>query len=421
MATLLDELTARGLVQDATPGLAARLARGPVTGYVGFDPTADSLHVGNLVPVMGLVWLQRTGGRPIALVGGGTGLVGDPSGKRSERPMLSPEAVEANAAAIRRQLERFLDFEGPRGARLLNNADWLRPMGLLEFLRDVGKHFTVNYMLQKESVRSRMETGISFTEFTYMLVQACDFAHLYEAAGCELQMGGSDQWGNITAGIELVARRAGGEAHGLVFPLLTSAGGAKFGKSEEGNVWLDPARTSPYRFYQFWLNADDRDAARLLRIFTLLPPADVEALIAAHAADPGARTAQRALARDVTARVHGAGVTDRVIAASAVLFGGGDLRAADAATLAVVAGEVRTVPVARSRLEAGIAIVDALTEAGLATSKAEARRGIQGGGFSVNGERVAGVERALGPGDLLAGGYVALQKGRRHFALLACG
>ncbi len=272
MPTLLDALAARGLVHDATPGLADRLARGPITGYVGFDPTADSLHVGNLVPVMALAWLQRTGGRPIALVGGATGLIGDPSGKRAERPLLAPEAVAANAAAIRIQLERFLDFTGPRAARMANNADWLGELRLLDFLRDAGKHFSIGYLLQKEAIRSRLETGISFTEFSYALLQAYDFAHLHRSEGCELQLGGSDQWGNITAGIELIGKRDGAQAHGLVLPLLTTASGAKFGKSEAGNVWLDPAKTSPYRFYQYWLNADDRDVERLLRTFTFLPP-----------------------------------------------------------------------------------------------------------------------------------------------------
>ena len=294
MPTLLEELTARGLVHDATPGLAARLARGPITGYVGFDPTADSLHVGNLVPVMGLAWLQRTGGTPIVLVGGGTGMVGDPSGKRSERPMLSLEEVDHNAERIRRQLEAFLDFTSPHNAaRVRNNADWLRGLSLMEFLRDVGKHFTVNYMLQKESVRSRMETGISYTEFSYMLVQALDFWHLWRAERCELQLGGSDQWGNITAGTELIARREGAEAHGLVLPLLTTASGAKFGKSEAGNVWLDPAKTSPYRFYQFWLNVDDREVEQLLRCFTFLTLAEIAELMAAQHADPGGRAAHR--------------------------------------------------------------------------------------------------------------------------------
>jgi tyrosyl-tRNA synthetase len=418
MPTLLTELEARGLVQQATPALAERLARGPITAYLGVDPTADSLHVGNLVAVMGLVWVQRFGGRPIALVGGGTGLVGDPSGKKGERPMLDLETVAANAAAIRRQLERFLDFEGPNAARLLNNSAWLAPLGLLDFLRDVGKHFTVNYMLQKESVKSRMETGISFTEFAYMLVQAYDFAHLFRTEGCELQLGGSDQWGNITAGIELIARRDGAQAHGLVFPLLTAAGGGKFGKTEGDNVWLDPDRTTPYRFHQFWLNADDRDVERLLKTFTLLPLDRIAQVMSEQASDPSRRAAQRVLAHDVTTRVHGRSVTDRVIAASQVLFGGSDLRQADAATLAVVAGEVTTVPVSRERLGSGIAIVDALVETGLAGSKADARRGIQGAGFSVNGERVDGSDRTLTERDLLGSRYVALQKGRRHFALL---
>ncbi|MDH5315858.1 MAG: tyrosine--tRNA ligase, partial [Gemmatimonadota bacterium] len=243
MTDLLTELDSRGMIHDRTPGLAARLAAGPVTGYVGFDPTADSLHVGNLVPVMALAWLQRLGGRPLVVVGGGTGMVGDPSGKRAERPMLTVEQIDANAAAIRTQLSQFLAFDGPQAARMFNNADWLRGLELMEFLRETGKHFTISYMLQKESVKNRMETGISFTEFAYMLVQAHDYEHLYRTEGCELQMGGSDQWGNITAGIELVGRKHGAEVHGLTVPLLTTAAGAKFGKSEDGNVWLDPART----------------------------------------------------------------------------------------------------------------------------------------------------------------------------------
>lgn len=418
MSTLLETLKARGLLHDATPGLGDRLARGPLTGYVGFDPTADSLHVGNLVPVMALVWLQRHGGSPIALIGGGTGLVGDPSGKRSERPMLSAETVEANAAGIQQQLARFLDFGGANAARLRNNVEWLRSLTLLEFLRDTGKHFTVNYMLQKDSVKSRMDSGISYTEFTYMLVQAYDFWHLNREVGCELQMGGSDQWGNITAGIELIGRRESKEAHGLVLPLLTTASGAKFGKSEGGNVWLDPARTSPYKFYQFWLNAEDADAERFLKTFTTLDLDAIAATMARHNEDPGKRTAQRLLARDVTARVHGAETADRVIAASEVLFGSRDLTAADDATLAVVAAEVPGLAVSRARLEAGIGIVDALVESGLAASKAEARRGIQGQGYSVNGQKVAAPELTLGPTHLLGSRFVALQKGRRSFAFL---
>src|ERR1051326_1334533 len=323
MPSLLTVLTERGLVHDATPGLAERLAEGPITGYVGFDPTADSLHVGHLLPVMLLAWLQRQGGRPIALVGGGTGLVGDPSGKRSERPILEEAETASNAEAIRRQLARFVSFEGENAARLLDNAAWLRPLNLLDFLRDIGKHFTVNYMLQKESVKARMEEGISFTEFAYMLVQSYDFLHLFRAERCELQMGGSDQWGNITAGIELVARRERGAAHGLVCPLLTTAAGAKFGKSEAESVCLAPVRTPPYRFHQFWLNSDDRDVEPLLRLFTFRPLEEIAALMSAHARDPGERLPQRLLAEDVTARVHGQETTRRAIEAGRLLFGGG--------------------------------------------------------------------------------------------------
>jgi tyrosyl-tRNA synthetase len=413
---LLHTLQARGLVQDATPGLAERLTRGPITGYCGFDPTADSLHVGNLVPVMGLAWLQRAGGRPLVVVGGGTGLVGDPSGKRSERPMLTQAQVAANSAAIRAQLERFLDFEGARGARMLDNADWLRSLPLLDFLRDTGKHFTINYMLQKESVRARMETGISFTEFSYMLVQAFDFDHLFETEGCQLQLGGSDQWGNITAGIELIARRRQGEAHGLTLPLLATSAGAKFGKSEDGNVWLDPAQTSPYRFYQFWINQDDQDVGRLLRIFTFLDLGRIDAVLAEHTADPAARTAQRLLAREVTSQVHGAGITDGVEAASRILFGGTDLRTADARSLSIVEAEVPLTRMARSSLGT-TSLVEALVQTGLAPSKGEARRGLHGSGFSVNGEK-ASADRPLTDEDLLAGKWIMLQRGRRSYAML---
>ena len=422
MQNLIDALKSRRLYHDATPGLTDRLATGaPLTGYIGFDPTADSLHVGNLVPVMALVWLQRCGGRPIALVGGGTGLVGDPSGKRAERPMLSLEKVRANAEAIQRQLSRFLDFEGANGAILANNADWLVGLSLLDFLRDAGKHFTVSYMLQKDSVKSRLETGISFTEFAYMVVQAYDFWHLNSTMGCELQMGGSDQWGNITAGIELIGRRDGRQAHGMVVPLLTTASGAKFGKSEGGNIWLDPEKTSPYRFYQFWLNTEDADVEKLLLMFTVREQDEIAAVMGAQAADPGKRAAQRFLAEDVTTRVHGAETTARVIKASQVLFGATSLRDADPATLDIVAGEVTTVSVSPDRLGSGVGIVDALVETGLASSKADARRGIQGSGYSINGEKVGTADLVIGRDHLIAGKYVALQKGKRSYALLRVG
>lgn len=418
MPTLLDTLRARGLLHDATPGLAERLARGPITGYCGFDPTADSLHVGNLVPVMGLAWLQRAGGRPIALVGGGTGLIGDPSGKRSERPVLRPETIAANAAAIGTQLSRFLEFEGPAAARLLNNADWLSGMGLLAFLRETGKHFTVNYMLQKESVKSRMETGISYTEFSYMLLQAHDFAHLYHAEGCELQLGGSDQWGNITAGIELIARREGGAAHGVVLPLLTTAAGAKFGKSEDGNVWLDPAKTSPYKFYQFWLNTDDRDVERLLKCFTFLPLETIGNLMAQHAANPGARKPQRELAKDVTSRVHGEDQTHWVINASEILFGGVKLSEQPEQAFDILLSEVQSTRVTRQRLREGYPLVEALLETGLAPSKGEARRGLAQRAYAVGDEKTDDPARALTLADAIHAKYIVLRRGRKHFALV---
>jgi tyrosyl-tRNA synthetase len=417
MATLTDELSPRGFIHDATPGLAARLAEGPVTGYVGFDPTADSLHVGNLVPVMGLAWLQRCGGTPIIVVGGGTGMVGDPSGKRSERPVLSVEQIDHNVACIRAQLERFLAFEGANAARTRNNADWLRPLVLMEFLRDVGKHFTINYMLQKDSVKSRMDSGMSFTEFTYMLVQAYDFWHLWKTERCELQMGGSDQWGNITAGTELIGRKEGGSAHALVFPLLTTASGAKFGKSEEGNVWLDPARTSPYKFYQFWLNTDDRDVERCLKFFTFFPVDDIAALMAEQERDPGKRVAQRRLAEEMTSRIHGAETARGVIEASRLLFGGTDLRGAGEEAFRVLAQEIPVARLPRAELER-LTAADALVRAGLASSKGDARRGIQGKGFTLNGGVIEAPERPVKDSGLLAGRYVLLQKGRRSYALL---
>jgi tyrosyl-tRNA synthetase len=417
MPTLIEELEARGLVADATPGLAQRLKAGPITGYVGFDPTADSLHVGNLVPVMSLAWLQRCGGTPIVVVGGGTGMVGDPSGKRTERPMLTTEQIDYNVARQRAQLERFLDFDGANAARVRNNADWLRPLGLMEFLRDAGKHFTVNYMLQKDAVKNRMETGISFTEFAYMLVQAYDFWHLWKQEGCELQLGGSDQWGNITAGTELISRKEGASAHGLVLPLLTTASGAKFGKSEEGAVYLDPAKTSPYKFYQYWLNSDDRDVERWLKTFTLFALEDIAALMAEQARDPGKRPAQRRLAEEMTARIHGADAANGVVAASRLLFGGSDLRSVSGAALAILAGELPSATLSPSELEQTTA-ADAMVRVGLAQSKSEVRRGVAGRGFSVSGAVLESADRPLGSGDLLAGSYILLQKGKRNYALV---
>ncbi|HET7599009.1 MAG TPA: tyrosine--tRNA ligase [Gemmatimonadales bacterium] len=445
MTDLLQLYTERGFLQDATPGLAERLAAGPITAYIGFDPTADSLHVGSLVPVMGLAWLQRGGGTPIALVGGGTAMVGDPSGKRAERPVLSVEAIDANAAALRTQLARFLRFrpaadverDGARGAgrredrepganwaRMRNNADWLRSLGLMEFLRDAGKHFTVGYMLQKEAVRSRLETGISFTEFSYMLIQAYDYWHLWRTEGCELQMGGSDQWGNITAGIELIARREQREVHGLVFPLITTATGAKFGKSEEGNVWLDPARTSPYRFYQFWLNSDDRDVERYLKLFTFLPLDEIAEVAAEQAREPARRPGQRRLAWEVTALVHGEAEANGAREASEALFAGGtDRPTLSNSALAVIAesAEMPSCVYPRMDFSDKAPLVDVLVRCGLASSKSDARRGIQGGGYYVNGEQVDDVGRWLTLDDFGGRDFVLLRKGKKNYVKLVLG
>src|SRR6266513_5972635 len=322
--SLLDELSWRVMVYQHTDGLADALATTEVSAYVGFDPTAPSLHLGHLVPVMGLAHLQRAGHRPIALVGGGTGMIGDPSGKTTERPLASAEEIEANSRAIEKQLQRFLDFSGPRAARMRDNATWLRPLKAVEFMRDVGKHFTVNYMLAKESVQSRIEGGISFTEFSYMLMQAYDFLELYRRDGVTLQMGGSDQWGNITAGMELIRRVEGKTAHALTLPLVTTASGTKFGKTEAGAVWLDAERTSPYKFYQYWINVDDRDAGKYLRFFTLLTRKEIEALDKLIASAPEKREAQQALAREVTARVHGDEAARVAEEVSKVLFGKSD-------------------------------------------------------------------------------------------------
>ncbi len=409
MTDLLTTLGARGFVQDATPGLAERLSRGIITAYVGFDPTADSLHVGSLVPVMGLAWLQRFGHIPIVLVGGGTGMVGDPSGKREERPVMSLDQIDRNAQVLARQLARFLAFEGANAARVRNNADWLRGIPLMDFLRDTGKHFTLSYMLQKESVRSRMEVGITYTEFSYMLIQAYDFWHLWRTERCELQMGGSDQWGNITAGIELVGRREGAQVHGLVFPLITTASGAKFGKSEAGNVWLDAARTSPYQFYQYWVNTDDRDVERYLKLFTFLRLDQIATAMAEHATDPGRRIAQRLLAREVTATVHGVGATEQAVQASAALFSGQlDLEALpEMPTKSVARAEVLERP-----------ILDVLLASGLASSKADARRGIEGRGFYLNGQAIERVDATLGQSDLHGTEeepFVILRKGKKNY------
>ena len=415
---LLDDLAWRGLLHQQTDGLAAHLAAGPVTAYCGFDPTAPSLHVGNLVPVMGLVHLQRAGHRPIALVGGGTGMIGDPSGKSAERSLQSLEVVDANARSIAAQLSRFLDFDGPAAARMANNADWLGPLGLLEFLRTTGKHFTVNYMLAKDSVKSRLEAGISYTEFTYMLLQAHDYAELHRRFGVTLQVGGSDQWGNMTAGLELLRRTQGAEAHVLTFPLVTTASGQKFGKSEAGAVYLDPARTSPYKFYQFWLGADDRDVGRWLRFFTFLSREEILALDAATAESPEARTAQRALAADMTTRVHGAEVLRTVESISQVLFGKGDPRALSGATLAAMADEVPFAPLEAPADGAGVDALDLVVATGLARSRGDAKRLVEQGGVAVNGRKVSMADRVITSEDWLADRHLLVKKGSRDWGLV---
>jgi len=416
MSDLFTELEWRGFVHHATQQIQHHLAEGRRMLYCGFDPTANSLQLGNLMPLMQLRHFQRQGHKPIVLMGGGTGLIGDPSGQQSERPLLSKEQIRDNVHRQRDQIARLLDFDTKdTRALVLNNADWLVEQRLVDFLRDVGKHFTVNVMMQKESVQARLDAGISYTEFSYMLLQAYDFLHLFRKEQCTIQVGGSDQWGNITAGIDLIRRVAGGEAHGLVGPLITTASGAKFGKTAGGAVWLDPALTSVYTFYQFWLNTDDRDAERYLKLFTFLPRAEIDALLGELGANPAAREAQRALARDVTDRVHGPDATAKVIRASAVLFGAFDPHAADDATFDVLAREVPTATVAAGD---GLTLVDAVVHAGLAKSKSEARRSIQQGGIYLNQERVKDVERRLEPGDWAAGRNVLLRKGKKEFALL---
>jgi tyrosyl-tRNA synthetase len=415
MKQFLEELTWRGLVEDQTPGLVERLARGPITGYIGFDPTARSLQLGNLVPVMLLAHLQRAGGKPVVVLGGGTGMIGDPSGRRAERPLLDTSTIADNVQRQRAQFARFLDFgDGPTGAALIDNADWLTRLELIAFLRDVGKHFTLSYMLQKESVKSRLESGISYTEFSYMLLQAYDFLHLYKSHGCELQLGGSDQWGNITAGRELVRRVEGVEVHGLCAPLLTNPSGAKFGKSEGGNVWLDPDLTSPYQFYQFWINADDRDVPAHLRVFSLHSREDIVELLNRHEADPAARLPHKALAREMTERVHGTETTERVVNASRILFGELDPRAADAGTWELLATEL---PSGRIDLSVPKSAVDIVTASGLCTSKSEARRLIRQGGVSLNAAPLT-EELTVGPDALLAGGHLWLRRGKKTDAVL---
>ncbi len=404
------------MVSEKTEGAREALAAGPVTAYIGFDPTAPSLHVGSLLTVMGLARLQRFGHTPIAIVGGGTGMIGDPSGKSQERNLLSSEQVDANVAGIRAQLEKFLDFSAtPNAARIVNNADWLGAIDVLSFLRDVGKHFTVNYMLQKDSVSRRIESedGISYTEFSYLILQSYDFLQLFDRFDCTFQMGGSDQWGNITAGTELIRKVRGKKAHGLVWPLLKTSSGTKFGKTEAGTVWLDPERTSPFRFYQFWLNTDDRDVISHLKLFTWLDRQAVEAIEQSVTGKPEAREAQRTLAREVTRLVHGADELARAERASAVLFGG-PLAEASVEDVLMVFADVPAVTLPRASFERGMAATELAVTAGVAASKGEAARLIKQGGLSVNDQKLTDERGMITIDDAFGGQLYVIRKGRRQ-------
>lgn len=417
---LYDEFAWRGMVYDATEGLQDVLAKERVTAYIGFDPTASSLHVGSLLPVMALARLQRFGHAPLAIVGGGTGMIGDPSGKSQERTLLSGEQIEENLSGIRKQLERFLDFEPREGAttaaRVVNNADWLASVDLLGFLRDTGKYFTVNYMLQKESVNRRLESedGISFTEFSYLLLQARDFLELFDRFNCTLQLGGSDQWGNITAGTDLIRKVRGKKAHGLVMPLVTTAAGVKFGKTEAGTIWLDAGRTSPFKFYQFWLNTDDRDVVAYLKYFTFLDRPAIEALEVATKAAPDKREAQRTLAREVTGLVHGTDQVTRAEHASSVLFGEDIVTLQAGDVLAVFEDVPSTELPPEAFAGEGIGMVDLVARVQLAPSKSEARRLVQSGGVYVNNRRVSDPQTRLTPADAIEGRLFVLRKGQRQ-------
>lgn len=423
--TILEELEWRGLINDctATEELAKRLQEGPICLYAGFDPTADSLHVGNLVPLIGLRRFQNYGHIPIALAGGATGSIGDPSGKKSERQLLTKDVLDNNIESVKEQLAAILDFsEGiDNTAKLVDNASWMAPITFLEFLRDVGKHFTVNSMVAKESVRARMEdrdVGISYTEFSYMLLQGYDFYHLSQAEDCELQIGGSDQWGNITIGTELTRKKAGKTVYGLTLPLITNSDGSKFGKSESGAIWLDPARTSVYRFYQYFINVDDRDVIRYLKYFTFLDKDAISELEAKHEANPGAREAHRALAYEMASFIHGEAATEDAINASKILFGGG-LEGISEGALSEVAAEIPNAAISRAELEdEGVSILDALVNAGLSQSRKNAKKDVQGGGVNVNNQRIQDVQNKLTSADVHFDKYILLRRGKKNYAAL---
>lgn len=424
----VEELKWRGMVHDMMPGTEEQLQKEMTTAYVGIDPTADSLHIGHLVSVMILRHFQRCGHKPIALIGGATGMIGDPSGKSAERNLLTEETLRHNQACIKAQLAKFLDFDSdaPNAAELVNNYDWMKSFGFLDFAREIGKHITVNYMMAKDSVKRRLNgearDGLSFTEFTYQLLQGYDFLHLYETKNCKLQMGGSDQWGNITTGTELIRRKNGGDAFALTCPLITKADGGKFGKTESGNIWLDPRYTSPYKFYQFWLNVSDDDAAKYIKIFTFISKEEIEALVAEHQAAPHLRVLQKRLAEEVTCMVHSRADYEAAVEASGILFGNSaaeTLHKIDEETLLAVFEGVPQFEVSKSLLEEGVKAVDLFAEhAAVFASKGEMRKLVQGGGVSVNKEKLAAFDKVLTTGDLLNGKYILVQRGKKNYYLV---
>jgi tyrosyl-tRNA synthetase len=421
----IEELEWRGLIHDITPGTKELFDKQQVTAYIGFDPTADSLHIGSMVQIVLLMHLQRHGHKPIALVGGATGMVGDPSGKSKERNLLSEEELDKNLKGITAQLEKFLDFKSEQNhAEVVNNFDWFKNFSFLGFIRDVGKYITVNYMMSKDSVKLRFtgDVGISFTEFSYQLIQGYDFYWLYKNKGVQLQMGGSDQWGNITTGSELIRKMDGGDVHALTSPLVRKADGGKFGKTEQGNVWLDPARTSPYRFYQFWLNCSDDDAINWIKIFTFLDKATIDELTAQHQAAPHLRILQKALAEDITVRVHSREEYEKAVQASEVLFGKStkeQLQGLDEATLLDIFDGVPNFPISASDLKNGIQIVELLAGAtSIYSSKGEARRAIKAGAINLNQEKVASEEQLVGGSDLINEKYLLLRKGKKDYHLV---
>jgi len=418
---VFEELKWRGMVFDYVEGVQDLLAREKVTIYNGFDATADSLHIGHMVPLIALARLQRYGHHPIALAGGGTTMIGDPSGKATERKLITREEVEANVDSIKKQLAHFLDFEiQANPARVMNNADWLLNLNLVNFLRDIGKHFTINAMINKDSVKTRLEReeGLSFTEFSYQLMQSYDFLHLYQQEGCKLQTGGSDQWGNITAGVELIRRAAGATAFGMVYPLITKADGSKFGKTESGSVWLSAERTSPYRFHQFWLNTDDRDAIPYLKYFTFLTQSEIQELEQSLAAHPEQREAQRRLAREMTLTVHGETALSKAEQATQVLFGGA-LDGLTAVEIEDIFADVPSSTLPRERFSgAGLTVVDLLTDSGVTQSRGEARRAVTEGGINLNNQRVSDGARAVTLNDLLEGRFLVIRRGRKNYHLI---